>query len=280
MASKKAFRWAAPLCAAAAALTLGAVARPRRRHRTTGGAATRSTAPDAPAVASPPAFPGRLYGVTAISASDVWAVGLGNGGTLELHFNGSKWTQYPGRDRERLLRRRRLDLGQQRLGGRRHQLVLPVADPRRPLERQLVEPVQHHPAAATSTPSRRRRASNAWAVGADRPGTGDRRADHPADRALERQALDRAGLQGRSPAAGCSASVSRDLGRQRVGGRPDRLGRPADPDRALERQGLGQDREPERDRQHRQQSCKASPPSRAITPGRSGTPPSAAPTRR
>ena len=33
MASKKVFRWAAPLCAAAAALTLGAVAAPRQRYR-------------------------------------------------------------------------------------------------------------------------------------------------------------------------------------------------------------------------------------------------------
>jgi len=90
MASKKAFRWAAPLGAAAAALTLGAVAAPASATAT--GAPTATA--DAPAVASPP-FSGRLYGVTAISPSDVWAVGLTAGGTLELHWNGGKWTQYP-----------------------------------------------------------------------------------------------------------------------------------------------------------------------------------------
>ena len=90
MASKKVFRWAAPLCAVAAALTLGAVAAPAGATET--GAPTVTA--DAPAVASPP-FPGRLYGVTAISPTDVWAVGLTNGGTLELHWNGSRWGEYP-----------------------------------------------------------------------------------------------------------------------------------------------------------------------------------------
>jgi hypothetical protein len=33
--------------------------------------------------------------VTAVSPSDLWAVGLANGGTLALHWNGSTWTQYP-----------------------------------------------------------------------------------------------------------------------------------------------------------------------------------------
>lgn len=95
MASKKAFRWAAPLCAAAAALALGGAAVPARATTTTATKpATAASAPDVPAVAAP-AFPGRLYGVTAISPTDVWAVGLANAGTLELHFNGSKWTQYP-----------------------------------------------------------------------------------------------------------------------------------------------------------------------------------------
>jgi hypothetical protein len=92
MASKKAFRWAAPLGAAAAALTLGAVAVAAPASATQTGAPTATAG--APAVASP-AFPGRLYGVTAVSPSDVWAVGLTNGGTLELHWNGGKWTQYP-----------------------------------------------------------------------------------------------------------------------------------------------------------------------------------------
>jgi hypothetical protein len=93
MPSKKAFRWAAALFAAAAALTVGAVAVPADATATRPASAP-VTAPDVPAVAAP-AFPGRLYGVTAIAANDVWAVGLGTGGTLELHFNGSKWTQSP-----------------------------------------------------------------------------------------------------------------------------------------------------------------------------------------
>jgi hypothetical protein len=84
VASKKALRWAAALCAVAAALTLGAVAAP--------AGATETGA--APAMA-PASFPGRLYGVTAISPSDVWAVGLTSGGTLQLHWNGSTWVEYP-----------------------------------------------------------------------------------------------------------------------------------------------------------------------------------------
>jgi hypothetical protein len=96
MPSKQAFGWAALLSATAAALTLGAVAAPAGATATRAAtpAAAPTAAPDVPAVAAP-AFPGRLYSVTAISASDVWAVGLGNEGTLELHFNGSKWTQSP-----------------------------------------------------------------------------------------------------------------------------------------------------------------------------------------
>ena len=84
MTAKKVFRRAVPLCAAAAALMLGAVAAPA-------GAAPTGAAP----TVSSPSFPGRLSGVTAISAGDVWAVGLTNGGTLELHWNGSTWVKYP-----------------------------------------------------------------------------------------------------------------------------------------------------------------------------------------
>jgi hypothetical protein len=90
MASKGAFRWAVPLCAVAA-LGLGALTTPA-------GATAIGAAPGAgaaPAVSSP-AFPGRLTGVTAISANDVWAVGLTAGSTLALHWNGSTWAQDPG----------------------------------------------------------------------------------------------------------------------------------------------------------------------------------------
>jgi hypothetical protein len=84
MASKRSFRWAVPLCAVAA-LVLGALAAPA-------GATTTGAAP----AVSSPAFPGRLSGVTAISAGDVWAVGLTAGSTLALHWNGSTWAESPG----------------------------------------------------------------------------------------------------------------------------------------------------------------------------------------
>jgi hypothetical protein len=81
---------AAPLCVAAAALTLAAVAAP--------ASATQTGAPiaGAPAVASP-AFPGRLYGVPDISPGDVWAVGgttwFGPSQTLADRWNGRSWTR-------------------------------------------------------------------------------------------------------------------------------------------------------------------------------------------
>jgi hypothetical protein len=88
MAWKQGVRWAVPLCAAAAALTLGAIVSP--------AGATAGTGPAAPKVElASPAFSGRLYGVTAVSPSDVWAVGLNDSGTLALHWNGSDWVQYP-----------------------------------------------------------------------------------------------------------------------------------------------------------------------------------------
>ena len=36
-----------------------------------------------------------LYGVAAISAKNVWAVGQGSGSTLIEHWNGSKWSFLP-----------------------------------------------------------------------------------------------------------------------------------------------------------------------------------------
>jgi hypothetical protein len=87
--AKKALRWAAPLCAAVAALMLGVLATPA-------GATAPSAAGATPKVElSSPTFSGRLYGVTAISPSDVWAVGLTDGGTLELNWTGSHWVEYP-----------------------------------------------------------------------------------------------------------------------------------------------------------------------------------------
>jgi hypothetical protein len=36
--------------------------------------------------------PGRLYNVAALSASDIWAVGLNPSGSLIMHWNGTAWT--------------------------------------------------------------------------------------------------------------------------------------------------------------------------------------------
>lgn len=78
-------------------------------------------------------FPDRLYGVKAISATDVWAVGLAPTSSLILHWNGRAWSQshplaglgyYNG------------GLPHRHLGGRHHRLRV---DPDRALERQLVE---------------------------------------------------------------------------------------------------------------------------------------------
>jgi hypothetical protein len=54
--------------------------------------------PGVPATAAPSqggytTFPGRLYGVHAISASNVWAVGLTPDSSLIVHWNGSAWSQ-------------------------------------------------------------------------------------------------------------------------------------------------------------------------------------------
>lgn len=41
-----------------------------------------------------PSWPGRLYHVAAVSAKDVWAVGIGGTGGQIAHWNGSSWTDY------------------------------------------------------------------------------------------------------------------------------------------------------------------------------------------
>lgn len=78
-ARKKATRYLAALAATATAAAGLAVA-----------TLPASAAPHRPA-ASPPGFPGRLYGGTAISSTDAWAVGLGRTGSLILHWNGKAW---------------------------------------------------------------------------------------------------------------------------------------------------------------------------------------------
>jgi len=84
MAAKKVLRWALPLCAAAA-LALGVAVAPA------GAAETKAGSPPPAVSMSYPSFGGRLYGVTAISPDDVWAVGLNDDGSLALHWNGSTW---------------------------------------------------------------------------------------------------------------------------------------------------------------------------------------------
>jgi hypothetical protein len=78
----KALSWSAPMCALVTGLALtvpGAAAT---------AAAARPASPSAYAT-----FPGRLYGVAAISASDAWAVGLEPNSSLIVHWNGSTWSQ-------------------------------------------------------------------------------------------------------------------------------------------------------------------------------------------
>lgn len=53
-------------------------------------ATTRSESP-----AAYPSLPGRFYSVTATSANDVWAVGLGAAGGQIAHWNGSSWAGLP-----------------------------------------------------------------------------------------------------------------------------------------------------------------------------------------
>jgi hypothetical protein len=76
--TRKHFRHA---CATAAAgLALSAVA-----PGVAADAATPVTSPGS-------VVPGRLYDVAAVSASDIWAVGLNPSGSLIMHWNGTAWT--------------------------------------------------------------------------------------------------------------------------------------------------------------------------------------------
>ncbi len=56
------------------------------------GGAWAAPAPHADSPAFGAKFGGELYGVAAVSASDVWAVGLSGGGII-LNYNGSTWTE-------------------------------------------------------------------------------------------------------------------------------------------------------------------------------------------
>jgi hypothetical protein len=57
-------------------------------------AATASSASERAQQAGNPAFGGRLYSVAAISADDVWAVGLNGCCALAVHWDGSSWSPY------------------------------------------------------------------------------------------------------------------------------------------------------------------------------------------
>jgi hypothetical protein len=78
---KKAFIWSAPVCALVTGLAL-----------TLPGMATASVTRPASQSAYT-TFPGRLYSVMAVSARDVWAVGLSPDGSLIVHWDGDGWSQ-------------------------------------------------------------------------------------------------------------------------------------------------------------------------------------------
>jgi hypothetical protein len=80
---KKVRIWSVSICAAATGLAL-----------TIPGAATAApSAPGGVKIAAP-AFPGRLYGVAAVNARDIWAVGLDQLGSMAQNWNGSRWRGY------------------------------------------------------------------------------------------------------------------------------------------------------------------------------------------
>jgi hypothetical protein len=81
---KKAFLWSVGMGVVVAGLALA-----------TPGAAGAAVSGVPARPASSATVPGRLYGVTAISASDAWAVGLQPGGGLIMHWNGHAWSSYP-----------------------------------------------------------------------------------------------------------------------------------------------------------------------------------------
>jgi hypothetical protein len=78
---KKAFIWSAPICALAAGLAF-------TMPGTAAAAVTRPASQSAY-----PTFSGRLYGVVAVSARDVWAVGLHPDSSLIVHWDGRTWSQ-------------------------------------------------------------------------------------------------------------------------------------------------------------------------------------------
>lgn len=78
---KKALIWSAPICALATGLAF-------TMPGTATAAVTRPASQSAYTT-----FPGRLYGVVAVSARDVWAVGLQPDSSLIVHWDGAAWSQ-------------------------------------------------------------------------------------------------------------------------------------------------------------------------------------------
>ena len=79
---KKAFSWSVPMCALAIGLALAVP----------GTTATAAVARPASQTAYT-TFSGRLYSVAAVSARDIWAVGLHPDSSLIVHWDGSTWSQ-------------------------------------------------------------------------------------------------------------------------------------------------------------------------------------------
>jgi hypothetical protein len=80
---KAALIWSAPICALAVGLALAVP----------GEAAVAVATRPASSGSAYATFPGRLYSVAAVSARDVWAVGLNPTGSLIVHWDGTAWSQ-------------------------------------------------------------------------------------------------------------------------------------------------------------------------------------------
>jgi hypothetical protein len=78
---KKALCWSVSMCAVAGSLALAVP-----------GTATAGSRPGVMALG--PAFGGRLYGVSTPDSHNVFAAGLNDSGSLIVHWNGSRWSQF------------------------------------------------------------------------------------------------------------------------------------------------------------------------------------------
>jgi hypothetical protein len=60
---------------------------------------------------------GRLTGVRALAANDVWAVGIGEPAPLRLHWDGTRWTEVPPASKEQQMLARSLAVQYDSVGG-------------------------------------------------------------------------------------------------------------------------------------------------------------------